>query len=109
MEATLGFSSENNMICRTTNQSSPDLLKSFREFPRQSNLTDSRSWFRLVNQLGNVSKDLTKIMEPFRPFLKIQCSSGCQCFIILKTMNQNSVELRLIIVYYCFPKANCSL
>ena len=50
-------------------QTSPDLLKSIRDFPRPRNLTDLRSWFGLVNQLGNFSKELTEIMVPFRPLL----------------------------------------
>ena len=51
-------------------QTSPDLLKSIRDFPRPRNLTDLRSWFGLVNQLGNFSKQLTEIiMVPFRPLL----------------------------------------
>ena len=37
-------------------QTSPDLLKSIRDFPRPRNLTDLRSWFGLLNQLGNFSK-----------------------------------------------------
>ena len=57
-------------LFRTGIQSSPDLLKSIRDFPRLRNLTDLRSWFALVNQLRYFSKDLTKIMEPFRPLLK---------------------------------------
>ena len=51
-------------------QSSPDLLKSIRDFPRPRNLTDLSSWFGLVNQLGNFSKDITNILEPFRSLLK---------------------------------------
>jgi hypothetical protein len=51
-------------------QCSSDLLKSIREFPRPKNLTDLRSWFGLVNQLGNFSPDITQIMEPFRPLLQ---------------------------------------
>ena len=50
-------------------QTSPDLLKSIRDFPRPRNLTDLRSWFGLVNQLGKFSKELTEIMVPFRPLL----------------------------------------
>ena len=50
-------------------QTSPDLLKSIRGFPRPRNLTDLRSWFGLVNQLGNFSKELTEIMVPFHPLL----------------------------------------
>ena len=57
-------------LSRTGIQSSPDLLKSIRDFSHPRNLTDLRSWFGLVNQLGNFSKNLTKIMEPFRPLLK---------------------------------------
>lgn len=38
-------------------------------FPRPRNLTALRSWFGLVNQLGNFSKELTAIMAPFRPLL----------------------------------------
>ena len=34
-------------------QTSPDLLKSIKDFPRQRNLTGLRSWLVLVNQLGN--------------------------------------------------------
>ena len=37
------------------------LLKSIRDFPRQKNLTDLRSWFGLVNQLGNFPKNLLKL------------------------------------------------
>lgn len=44
-------------------QASPDLLKS------PETITDLRSWFGLVNQLGNFSKELTTIMVPFRPLL----------------------------------------
>ena len=50
-------------------QTSPHLLKSMRDFPRPRNLTDLRSWFGLVNQLGKFSKELTEIMVPFRPLL----------------------------------------
>ena len=53
-------------LSKTGIQTSPDLLKSIREFPRPRNLTDLRSWFGLVNQLGNFSKKLTAIMVPFR-------------------------------------------
>ena len=56
-------------LSKTGIQTSPDLLKSIREFPRPRNLTDLRSWFGLVNQLGNFSKELTAIMAPFRPLL----------------------------------------
>ena len=37
-------------------QCSFDLLKSIWDFPRPKNLTDLRSWFGLVNQLGNFSQ-----------------------------------------------------
>ena len=56
-------------LSRTGIQTSPDLLKSIRDFPRPGNLTDLRSWFGLVNQLGNFSKELTAIMSPLRPLL----------------------------------------
>ena len=51
-------------------QCSSDLLKSIRDFPRPKNLTDLRSWFGLVNQLGHFSQEITQIMEPFRPLLQ---------------------------------------
>ena len=51
-------------------QCSSDLLKSICDFPRPKNLTDLRSWFGLVNQLGHFSQEITQIMEPFRPLLQ---------------------------------------
>ena len=36
-------------LSRTAFQTSPDLLKSIRDFPRPGSLTDLRSWFGLVN------------------------------------------------------------
>ena len=53
-------------LSSTRIQTSLDLLKSIRDFPRPRNLTDLRSWFDLVNQLGNFFKE---IMAPFRPLL----------------------------------------
>ena len=57
-------------LSETGIQCSFDLLKSIRDFPRPKNLTDLRSWFGLVNQLGNVSQEITQIMEPFHPLLQ---------------------------------------
>ena len=57
-------------LSETGIQCSFDLLKSIRDFPRPKNLTDLRSWFGLVNQLGNFSQEITQIMEPFRPLLQ---------------------------------------
>ena len=51
-------------------QCSSDILKSIRDFPRPENLTDLRSWFGLVNQLGHFSQEITQIMEHFRPLLQ---------------------------------------
>ena len=39
-----------------------------RDFPRQTNISDIRSWFGLVNQVSSYNK-LINIMEPFRKFL----------------------------------------
>ena len=57
-------------LSETGIQCSFDLLKSIRDFPRPKNLTDLRSWFGLVNQLGNFSQEITQIMEPFHPLLQ---------------------------------------
>ena len=46
----------------------PEYLNAIKMFPRPKSCTDIRSWFGLVNQLSSYAK-LTKIMEPFRPFL----------------------------------------
>ena len=49
-------------LSRSGIQTSPDLLKSIRDFPRPGELSDLRSWFGLVNQLVNFSKELTAII-----------------------------------------------
>ena len=64
-------------LSRTGIQTSPDLSKSIRDFPRPGSLTDLRSWFRLVNHLSNFSKELTAIMAPFRPLLSKNAVFQC--------------------------------
>ena len=44
-------------------------IRAIQDFPSPKNLTDIRSWFRLVNQ-ASYAFSKTKIMEPFRELLK---------------------------------------
>ena len=43
-------------------------LKAIAEYPTPTKTTDIRAWFGLVNQVSHYAQ-LTKMMEPFRPFL----------------------------------------
>ena len=44
-------------------------LVAIRDFPTPTKITDIRSWFGLVNQVGNYNQ-LSDMMLPFRPLLK---------------------------------------
>ena len=43
-------------------------IRAIRDFPTPTKLSDVRSWFGLVNQVGHYAK-LTDIMAPFKPLL----------------------------------------
>ena len=49
-------------------QPAPKFLNSIRDFPMPTKITDVRSWFGLVNQVGHYDK-LTDIMLPFKRLL----------------------------------------
>ena len=53
-------------------QPGKELLKSISEFPRPRNLTSTRSWFGLVEQVAWAFAK-TGTMDPFRHLLKPQC------------------------------------
>ncbi len=46
----------------------PKYLDAIRDFPTPTSTTDIRSWFGLVNQVGNYAQ-LRNTMAPFKPFL----------------------------------------
>ena len=46
----------------------PKYLNMIRDFPSPKNITDVRSWFRLVNQIS-IYGHLRDLMSPFKPFL----------------------------------------
>jgi hypothetical protein len=46
----------------------PKYLDAIREFPTPTSITDVRSWFGLINQVGNYAK-LREHMAPFKPLL----------------------------------------
>ena len=48
----------------------PDKMKAIRDFPQPTNLTEIRSFKKLVNQLGGYYKDLIETVLPLRPLLK---------------------------------------
>ena len=48
-------------------------LDAIREFPTLASTTDVRSWFGLVNQVGNYAQ-LRDLMAPFKPFLSPKIS-----------------------------------
>ena len=46
-----------------------DLIKMIRDFPKPTDLTSTRSWFGLIEQVAWAFAN-TKIMEPFRHLMK---------------------------------------
>ena len=46
----------------------PKYIDAIRDFPTPTSTTDVRSWFGLVNQVGNYAQ-LRDVMAPFKPFL----------------------------------------
>ena len=46
----------------------PKYLNAIRDFPVLKNITDTRSWFSLVNQVAKYAQ-LQDLLAPFRPFL----------------------------------------
>jgi transposase InsO family protein len=51
-------------------EADPAKVKAIAEFPRPTNITELRSFFGLVNQLGQFSKDVAAAAEPLRALLK---------------------------------------
>jgi hypothetical protein len=47
----------------------PDKVKAISDFPTPTNITDLRSFFGLVNQLGSFSQDVAARASPLRPLL----------------------------------------
>ena len=47
----------------------PELVSAIKQFPVPKNVTDLRSLFGLMNQLGSFSDSLSALLEPFRPLL----------------------------------------
>ena len=57
------------IITPTGVQPSPKILSAIENFPTPTNITDTRSWFGLVNQISWVHA-ISPIMEPFRDLIK---------------------------------------
>lgn len=51
-------------------QADPCKITAIADFPLPTNLTELRSFFGLVNQLGQFSKDVSAAAEPLRPLLR---------------------------------------
>jgi hypothetical protein len=48
----------------------PDKVSAISQFPPPTNVTELRSFFGLVNQLGSFSHEIASTMQPLRPLLK---------------------------------------
>ena len=59
-------------VSDTTIEPLPKYLDAIRCFPSPESTTDIRSWFGLVNQVGNYAQ-LRDTMAPFKPFLSPRC------------------------------------
>ena len=59
-------------VSDTTIEPLPKYLDAIRDFPSPVSTSDIRSWFGLVNQVGNYAQ-LRDMMVPFKPFLSPRC------------------------------------
>lgn len=55
-------------------QADPDKIRAIAEFPKPTNITDMRSFYGLVNQLGSFSSDVASRFVPLRPLLSTKNS-----------------------------------
>ena len=48
----------------------PEKIRAINDFPKPTNITELRSFLGLANQLGNFTKELSSLTQPFRDLLK---------------------------------------
>ena len=51
----------------------PSLLRAVKDYPTPTNQTDVRSFFGLVNQVGNYTSQLSSLCKPLQPLLRKNC------------------------------------
>jgi len=81
-------------FCITTNEIKPveKFINAIKDFPVPRNITDVRSWFGLINQVGHYNR-LCDVMAPFKPLL-----SPKQKFVWTEELDQAFRQSKQIIV-----------